>query len=361
MSGSSPRPGAAVAQYVAKLEQAAEALQILMVHPDGLSIDDLAGMLGLDAYDTRQNLASYHESQFLDEAGAVSPLLLAAEFPPPSWDGVSRSDWFDEHSAPDLESAVWVALDRDLTAKDLFSVMLDISEIVVVLTCAEHLYLQEPDNDALRRAIAALRLRWLPGMSTASQTFPSNPSLPAIRRAIVERRRLRFRYSREWEPGNSWRTVEPYELRQTHLGYELDAGPVADNGRIRTYLVRNMGDIEVLDEHFDAPPDRDRLIAANRRTIRVRVMVPKEGRRGYEALAQELVIRGGDDEDDDDWDMVVTLQQPFEERLALFLLRAGPLAEVIEDISLLNREETRRYGQAASELARSLLAHHRLG
>lgn len=353
-------PTAPRALYTEKLEQAAQALQLLSLHPDGLSIDDLAEMLGLDTYDTRQNLASYHESQFMDDDGAVSPLLLADQVPPQDWDGQTRDDWLWDHEAADLQSAVWVALDRDLSGSDVFGVMLDVAQIVDLLTCADHLLAQEPDNEPLRTAVAALRLKWVPGMTSASQTFPSSPVLPTIRRAIVEHRQLKFVYSREWEPGTSVRIVDPYELKQTHLGYELDAGPVADNGRIRTFLVRNMSEVAVLDEHFEEPADKARLIAANRQTIRVRITVPQESRRAYEALAQDLDVRGGAPDDDSPMDYVVTLQQPFEERLAMFMFRAGPGARVVEDISLMNRADSARYAQAAPDAARRLLAHHGL-
>lgn len=351
------------AKYLARLEEAAEALQILTLHPDGLGIDDLAQVLGLDEFDTRQNLAAFHESQFLeDEFGsAVSPLLLADTRAPQDWGGRSRSAWFEEHEAPDLESAVWVALDRDLSANDTFGVMLDVPQIVDILNCAEHLLAQEPDNEALRTAMAALQVKWVPDMTLAGQEFGGGGALPPIRRAIVERRRLRFRYSREWEPGTSVRTVEPYELKKTHLGYEVDAGPVADNGRIRTYLVRNMSEIEVLDDHFEEPPNKRALIERNRETITVPIVIPKGERPAYEFLALDLDVLEDDVDDPDGERMVaVTLQQPFDERLALFMFRAGPDAFVAYDIALMNRDDFERYDSAAPTLARSLLAHHAL-
>ena len=69
-----------------------------------------------------------------------------------------------------------------------------------------------------------------------------------------------------------------------------------------------------------------------------------------------------DDVDDPDGErmVAVTLQQPFDERLALFLFRAGPDAFVAYDIALMNRDDFERYDRAAPTLARSLLAHHGL-
>ncbi|MFN8125261.1 MAG: WYL domain-containing protein [Candidatus Nanopelagicales bacterium] len=155
-----------------------------------------------------------------------------------------------------MESAVWVVLDRDLSRTDPFGVRLEVPQIVQLVVYAEQLLDQEPDNEELRSAIDKLRLTWLPAMSVAARTFPTSPILPLIRRAIVEHRRLQFTYTREWTPGTSTRVVDPYQLRQTPLGYEMDAGPVGADGHIRTFLVGNMSDPEVLDDTFPEPPTR---------------------------------------------------------------------------------------------------------
>lgn len=348
------------AQYAERLEQAAQALEILTLYPDGMSVAELALALGLDEFDARQSLASYHEGQYLSDSYVPSPLLLADTPPPGTWEDTSRADWFDAHAADGVESAVWVALDRELSARDAFGVLLDVPQIVDLLTCAEHLQSLEPDNEDLRTAIAALRLRWVPELTMTGQAFPPPPGLPLIRRAIVQRHRLRFTYAREWEPGVSTRVVEPYELKQTRLGYELDAGPVRDDGRIRTFLVRNMTDLEPLPETFDRPADVAALVAANRETITVRVVVPKAARPSYDALVEHLEVVGGAADDDEDWELLVRLQQPFEERLALFMFRAGPDAFLVEDIALMNRTEFGRLDGATDRVARALLSHHGL-
>ncbi len=348
------------ANYADRLEKSAEALQVLTLHPDGLSIEDLATMLGLDAYDTRQNLASYHSGQFLVDESGVSPLLLVTEEPPASWDGICREDWFFDHDAADMESAVWVTLDRDIAASDLFGVMLDVPQIVELLICADHLLAQEPDNVDLRSAISALRLKWVPEMSIAGQTFPPSPVLPLIRRAIVERRRLRFTYSREWEPGTSTRVVDPYELKQTHLGYELDAGPVADDGHIRTFLVRNMSEPSLLDEKFAEPPDKAKLINANRRTLTFRMVIPEDANPSYEALTVDTEEAPERKTAAPGRELLVTLQQPFEDRLAMLMFRSGPETVLVEDIALMNRSDFAHYQTATSRKAQELLAHHGL-
>lgn len=348
------------AKYADRLAKSAEALQVLTLHPDGLSIDDLAKVLGMDVYDTRQNLASYHDGQFLVDESGVSPLLLAREAPPPNWDGISRDDWFFDHEAPDMESGVWVALDRDISATDPFGVMLEVSQIVELLICADHLMAQEPENEDLRSAIDVLRVKWVPEMSTAGQTFPTSPTLPLIRRAIVEQRKLRFTYSREWEPGTSTRVVDPYVLRHTHLGYELDAGPVADNGRIRTYLVRNISDPQLLDETFEEPRDKDRLIRRNRQTVTFRIVIPEDANPSFEALTADIEVPPKRTTRAPGAEVLVTLQQPFEDRLAMLMFRLGPGAILVEDIALMNRSEFADYRTATARKARELLTHHGL-
>jgi len=348
------------ANYADRLEKSAEALQVLTLHPDGLSIDDLAKMLGLDAYDTRQNLASYHSGQFLVDESGVSPLLLLTEAPPTSWDGICREDWFFDHDAPDMESAVWVALDRDIAASDLFGVMLDVPQIVELLICADHLLAQEPDNEDLRSAISALRLKWVPEMSTASQAFPPSPVLPLIRRAIVEQRKLAFTYSREWEPGTSTRAVDPYELKQTHLGYELDAGPVAADGHIRTFLVRNISNPQLLEEPFEEPPDKAKLINTNRRTLTFRIVIPDGAHPSYEVLAAEVKEAPNRKAAGEGDELLVTLQPPFEDRLAMLTFRSGPATVLVEDIALMNRSDFAEYTTATARKAHGLLVHHGL-
>lgn len=350
------------AKYLSRLQQAAEALQILTLHADGLSIEALSGLLGIDEFDTRQNLAAYHESQFLEDEyrSTASPLLLADAIPDPTWEGLSRADWFDRHWAPDLQSAVWVALDRDLSRSDAFGVLLDVAQIVDLLNCADNLLAQEPDNEALRNAVATLQVRWVPDMTLAGQTFRPSPVLPVIRRALIEHRRLRFQYSREWQPGTSVRVVEPYELKQTRLGYELDAGPVADNGQIRTYLVANMSEVTALDETFADPPDKRALIDRNRRTLTATIVIPKSVPRAYESLAADVRRIDGHSQADEDWVVEAVLQQPFDERLGLFMMRAGPDAFLTGAHAPMSADGLAHYQGARARLARTLLTHHGL-
>ena len=67
------------------------------------------------------------------------------------------------------------------------------------------------------------------------------------------------------------------------------------------------------------------------------------------------------DDPDGERMVAVTLQQPFDERLALFMFRAGPDAFVAYDIALMNRDDFERYDRAApTPGGLALLAHHGL-
>lgn len=337
------------AKYPRRLIQAANSLEILSLYSRGLAIADLAEQLNTSAHELRGTLDAYHRGREVTQAVGASPLVFFDTEPPESWNGINRDDWVDEH-VTDADAAVWVQREFRRADDDPFAVMLSVRHIVDLLACAESLYETEPDNDELRTAIAALRLQWFPQM-LETQASPDADVLPLLRQAIDERHKVRFVYCREWQPGVVPRIVEPWQLCRTHLGFELDAGPVRDNGRIRIYLVRNISDAELLDETFEPPSDAARLIAANRDTVDVEVVVPNRAARDYEGLVQNLEVLEREEEPEGDQALRIRLQQPFEDRLALFLFRAGPDAFVVEPD---------RFAGVAARKAAELLAHHGL-
>lgn len=342
-------------KYLQWLGDAATALRILSVHRNGLSVSELADLLDVSQLQVREMLAAYSSGASLALDAALDDndsglLFLDSQLPTPSaLTGDELTQWLDDHSVPP-EIAEWVAL--DVTAMPgPFAVMLSVDEVVQLLAAADSLFATEPDNEALRQGIAALRLQWLPEQSLAVQFFTQSEVLPTLREGIRERRKVSFVYSREWEPGVMPRIVEPYALKRTYLGYELDAGPVRDDGRIRTFLLRNMRDVELLDETFEMPDDVAELIDVNRETMSARVIVPKSAMRSYEGLVATLQVVTEDADGDGDRELQLTIQQPFHHRLALFLLRAGPEAILLEPESM---------SDVAADLATELLAHHGL-
>lgn len=350
---------ARVPKFARRLDQTAEALQILSLHPaEGMAIDELAALLGTTDYEIRETLDSFSRGQYLDdEPGAVMGARIDFyDAPMPS--GLTSdaqeedlSDWLDAHTV-EPDAAGWVRLVPGDPAADPFSVLLGVEEIVDLLMCADSLFGAEPGNEELREAVAALRLRWFPDTAMSGQFLSRSSSLPLLRQAISEQRQVRFTYSREWKPGVGDRVVDPYGLRRTYLGFELDAGPVGDNGRIRTYLLRNIWQIDLLAERFTRPDDVDALIAANRDTVLVQILVPKMTKRTYEGLMMEWRVLKEDERPDGERLLEVELQQPFAERLAMILFRAGPGAAVAA-----GPEEL---WDAAARRAQELLIHHGL-
>ena len=87
---------------------------------------------------------------------------------------------------------------------------------------------------------------------------------PEFHRAVLDRRKIKIIYSRAWYPGVTERVIEPYAMVRTRRGWEVDAGPVDDHGRLRTYLLTGVQSFSVLDETFERPADVDALLRAQR-------------------------------------------------------------------------------------------------
>jgi proteasome accessory factor C len=170
-----------------------------------------------------------------------------------------------------------------------------------------------------------------------------------LQQAQEERRPVRIVYSRSWVHGVGERVVEPHRLVQTRRGWEVDAGPVADNGSLRTYLLSNIREAELLDETFERPADLAALLASQRATTTVRVCLPQEGRWAADMYAEKVTFV----QDDPESVVVdVELLPPLERRVAMLVLAAGPEAFVVEP-----EELDREVGLLAEEL----MVHHAVG
>jgi proteasome accessory factor C len=202
----------------------------------------------------------------------------------------------------------------------------------------------QPDNDILRSAVDKLREGLLPGI------MPSRP--PAWRppqefeAARADRCKIKIRYARAWHPGRVERVVEPYRLVRTRRGWELDAGPVQDNGRLRTYLLNRVQDFEVLDETFEPPANIADLLRAQRTPSQVELDVPHDARWAVEKQAESVEVIM---EDETSVRLRASLLAPLRHRVGLILIDAGPAARVLDPVDLAG---------AGRELARTLLEHH---
>ena len=109
-------------------------------------------------------------------------------------------------------------------------------------------------------------------------------------RAIHEHHRVRITYARAWEPGIIERVVEPYRLIRTRRGWELDAGPPDENGRIRTFLLNGVQAHAVLDESFDPPLDVQDLVRRHRKQVSVELVVPHDSRWAVDKYAEKVEV-----------------------------------------------------------------------
>lgn len=165
-------------------------------------------------------------------------------------------------------------------------------------------------------------------------------------RAAKERTKVAITYVRAWHPGTSRRIVEPYRVLRTRRGWEVDAGPPDESGRIRTYLLSGIVEAEFLDESLELPAGLERLLAEQRRTTPVSFVVPLEELWVLERLAEgvEEIRR-----DAEDVSLRAHFLEPVRARVAAALVTAGPRAMVLD----------RDLMEAGRELAAELLAHHR--
>lgn len=325
--------GRSVPRYAARIARLPRVFERLAAHPDGLPLADLARDLDVPDAELRDDLMAFYTADVSADwlLGLTRPDVV--EFLGPDGTDVDPNEaevvrLVDEHGELGVE-------------------YVDAAELALVHSAATALLDIEPDNSDLAEAIEVLSETML-GIPSASDEAPRwNRPLPLLQRAVEERRRARIVYSRAWHPGVGERVVEPHRLVQTRRGWEVDAGPVAADGNLRTFLVSNVRDVELLDERFEVAPEVPGLLAGQRDTERVRVCLPQEARWAADFYAESVTVV-----EDDEESVVVDLAllPPVGQRVGLLLLAAGPDAFVVAPRSL--EDEGIR-------VAVELLAHHR--
>jgi proteasome accessory factor C len=198
----------------------------------------------------------------------------------------------------------------------------------------------------LASALDKLRRGLLPGVTSSGPPLAGERPPGAFARARRERRRVRITYARAWRPGVRDRVIEPYRMIRTRRGWEIDAGPPAGDGELRTYLLARVQQFEVLAERFTDPDDLDELLARHRALTRVELIVPHETRWAVEKYAERVAVLA---ENPRTVRLSVFLLEPVRFRVGLILLDGGVRARIIEPAEL---------ADAGQELARILLAHY---
>ena len=321
-----------MAIYAERVSELPRLLNALFYHPQGMSIRELAAEVGRTEDQVRETLLAYYTTDF---AGYVPDLV----FRPEVIEFFGGSDDSDG-----IRQAPMVRLVASRPGRELGVAYASVAELARMYRAGRDRLLLEPDNAELASAVTKLRERLLPGFQ--SGVIAGEPPPEAIIRALRERRRLLVRYARAWQPEVIERVIEPYRLTRSRRGWELDAGPVEDDGDIRTFLLSALQEYQLLPDGFEPPPDLDTVIRRHRRQTRVELNVPHEYRWAVDKYAESVrVIR----EDETEARLAVQLLPPLRLRVGLMLLAGGPQARVIAPVDL---------ADAGRELARTLLAHY---
>ncbi|MET3962833.1 hypothetical protein ABIE44_002767 [Marmoricola sp. OAE513] len=325
----------AVPQYAQRFGRLPEVFTILAAHPNGLPLSALAERVGARPQDLRADLLAFFTADLNGFLGLNRPTIL--DFVGP--DGAEV----------DPNEAEIVRLIEDKPRGEIGVEYVDARELGLIYTAAQALSEAEPGNTDLLGAIQVLTETMFGESNAPRPESPArwNQALVPLQDAARDRRKVRIEYSRSWNEGIIDRVVEPYRLVQTRRGWEVDAGPLDADGKMRTYLLSNLRAHEVLDETFEPPADLEARLDAQRVTVTVRVQIPHSARWAADVYAEQVRLVADDEE-------TVTLDldllPPVDRRVGLLLLAAGPYSRVLEPSRMLAE---------GPKLAAELLAHHR--
>lgn len=338
-------------KYVVRLARLPRVLELLAAHPEGLRLSQLAEEVGVPPEELREDLLAFYTADVGPEwlMGLSRPDIL--EFLPEDRgeDEESEDDEDDDDYGVDPTEAAVVRITDPRPTQELGVEYVDASELALIYTAGQALLDIEPDNDDLRAALAALAETLVgdPESTTPPAAAPWTRALPTLQDAVRDRRRVRIVYSRAWAMGVGERVIEPYRLSQTRRGWEVDAGPLDADGRMRTFLLSNIREVTPIEETFEPPDDLPARLQDQRATTTVRVRIPHETRWAADVYAEQVRVVEGDE-----GGVVLDLDllPPVDRRVGLLVLASAGRGEVLEPTSL---------RQAGAELAAELLRHLR--
>lgn len=301
----------------------------LVEHHGSATLRQVSEALGIPPDESRRQIQAY-------DVEASSPSLMpqqpASVYIVPAHDDGRPSD-------DDM-----VEIEGD-PARDVLGIQqFDASVYGPLYEAAADLAAREPDNEVLQSACQKLLHSFLGGVQPRHVYRAS-----LVADAEVARRtctKMRITYSRAWEPGVIDRVIEPYKVVSTPRGYEIDAGPLKD-GRPRTYLASGIRTWEVLAESFEVPDGIEQLIEQDRTPTPVSGYVSQQALWAVRKWAESYEVGRSDS---DGMEFTAHLLPPVPQRAARMKLDGG------EELSL----DADELNEAAIELARSLLRHHRL-
>jgi proteasome accessory factor C len=321
-------------KYVQRIARLPEVFAQLMVHPGGLPLTELATEVGVPVDELREDLLAFYTADLNPMLFGLSrPSVL--EFLGPDGDDVD----------PNEAEVVRVVDERP--GDELGVEYVTASALGLVYSAAKARLDLDPDDDELRGAMDVLTETMVGEALPEAPARAWNQPLESLEDAVAAHRTVRITYSRTWSQGVNERVIEPYLLVKTRRGWEVDAGPPDDQGRLRTFLLPHIRQYAVLDDTFTPPPNLDALLAAQRTTTRVRVQVPHAARWAADFYAENVEVVADDE-------LAATLDldllPPVEHRVGLLVLIAGEDARVLDPATMIS---------AGPKLAAELLAHHR--
>jgi predicted DNA-binding transcriptional regulator YafY len=327
--------GKATPRYAARFGRLPAVFELLLAHPDGVPLTTLAAEVGVPPVELREDLLAFYTADPIENdrmLGLWRPPVL--EFLGPDGD-------------TDIEpgEAETIRAVNDRPTEELGVEYVDASELALVHTAAVALHDVEPDED-LAAAIDVLT-ETMVGTPGGQPQLPAwNEPLRPLQEAQRHRRAVRIVYSRTWQHGVSTRIIHPYRLVQTRRGWEVDAGPPDSAGRLRTYLLSGIREVDSLEEIFEPPAGLAAMLDAQRATTQVRMVLPHSSRWAADMYAETVTVLRGDE---DDAEVSLELLPPLADRVGMLLLAAGSGAFVLDPPELAN---------AGSVLAEELLVHH---
>lgn len=322
-----------VPKYVSRFVRITRAMEILHYYPAGMRLDDLAAELDTDTEDLRDEIRAYY-------AAEIGVDQLAGGYHEPVIEFIAGPDGVDDDPA----KAGHVRL-RDLRPSGTGTKYLSLAQLAEVSRTGHHLATLEPENTELIGALDVLDHSILSGLDTSRTPWLAKIARP-LRDAMEQRRLVKIRYARTWQPGVVERTIAPYRITHTRRGWEVDAGRADEPGKVRTYLVSGIQELEVQPETFDVPAGIDDVIDANRQEQTVELVVPHGMRWAVEAYAESIEVL---EEDEESLKVRAQMLPPLPRRVGLLLVAAGPDAFVVQPKDLVD---------AGRGVASQLLAHH---
>lgn len=342
---------AAPAKFVLRLARLPEVINVIASYPEGISVGALAAQFEVAADQLHQDLIAFSDLEAVGwDHGVFDGRAL--EFVV-DWDPASDVDTF-ELDYEDDPSAVVVKVVSDAPTRALGVEHLTAGDLALLYSAGQACLDTDPEDQHLAEALEVIA-ETMYGVSTGSTTGAQDESytaaewarlLPLLQGAQEERRRVDIVYSRTWSPGVSERTIEPLRLVQTMRGWEVDAGPVMDNGNLRTYLLSNIRECRVSEETFEPPSRLEQRLEQQRRTTLVRLALEQAARWAPDMYAEKVRILS---EDEETFECDLELLPPAAERVALLLLASGGDARVMENHEVM---------VGAVEVIEGLIAHH---